>query len=370
MLKTLDVLIGLAVVMLLMSMIVTVITQFVNSLLNSRGKHLWQGIADILEQISPGIERRIAEEIAGAVLKHPMIQDVKGRFGSVIHREELTKLLLELASGSSPQKIRSEAVTTLQRILVETGVCRPASAQEIQQQIQSIISNIGALALQLELAHPELTNNARARIAILQQAGSGFVAKINLWFDQTIDRISDRFTYHTRFVTFGAGLLLALVVQLDTAALVSRLATDDTLRSSLVAEAQSVSANPHSNQRLDPTELQNIHDLDTNNLIGVPVSFSDWARRWSIDNAPMKMLGILLSSILLSLGAPFWYNALQNLLRLRSLVAVKDDVQRQARQLPLPAAAATGVASAASEEASVAEARSIVTDERGELPRA
>ena len=110
MLKTIDVLIGLAVVMLLMSMIVTVITQFVNSLLNSRGKHLWQGIADILQQISPGIDRRIAEEVSGAVLSHPMIRDVKGRFGGVIHREELTKLLLELASGSSPQKISGDAV--------------------------------------------------------------------------------------------------------------------------------------------------------------------------------------------------------------------------------------------------------------------
>ena len=127
--------------------------------------------------------------------------------------------------------------------------------------------------------------------------------------------------------------------------------------------------NPNAGQSLDPTELQNIHDLETNNLIGVPVSFSDWERRWSKDNAPMKILGILLSSILLSLGAPFWYNALQNLLRLRSLVAVKDDVQRKARQLPLPAAAATAVASAASDEGSIAgEVRSIVNDERGELP--
>jgi hypothetical protein len=373
MLKTIDILIGLAVVMLLMSMIVTVLTQFFNSLLNTRGKHLWQGIADILQQISPGIERHIGEEISGAVLSHPLIRNVKGRFGGVIHREELTKLLLELASGSSPQKISGEALTALQNMLVATGVCSSGSSEKIQQQLRTVIRNIGEHALQLELAHPELTNSARARIAILQQAGSGFVAKINLWFDQTIDRISERFTYHTRFVTFGAGLLLALIVQLDTAALVSRLGSDDVLRASMVAEAQSVSANPNSVPALNATELQNIHDLQTNNLIGVPVSFSDWAHRWSKDNAPMKLLGILLSSILLSLGAPFWYNALQNLLRLRSLVAVKDDIQRTARQLPLPAAAATAVASVASGERSIAgEERSIVNivnDERGELPR-
>ena len=108
MLKTIDVLIGLSVVMLLLSMIVTVITQFVTGLLNSRGKHLRGGIADILEQIHPSMSRAISLEISGAVLSHPLIRDVNGRFGSVIHREELTKLLLELGSGQGPQRTQSQ----------------------------------------------------------------------------------------------------------------------------------------------------------------------------------------------------------------------------------------------------------------------
>ncbi len=361
MLKTIDVLIGLAVVMLLMSMIVTVITQVVTNLLNSRGKHLWQGVADILQQISPDMKRPIAEELAGAVLSHPLIRDVKGRFGGVIHREELTKLLLELGSGEGPQRISSDALATLHKTLVATGVCQPGSQVEIQEQIKATIKNIGALALQLEATHPELTNNARARIAILQQAGSGFVAKINLWFDQTIDRISDRFTSHTRIVTFASGLLLALIIQLDTSALVSRLASDDAFRNSLVSEAQPTAKSAGPSLALNETELQNLHDLQTNNLVGVPVSVSDWAHRWSRDNALMKIIGILLSSVLLSLGAPFWYNALQNLLRLRSLVAVKDDVQRNERQLSVPSATATAVAAAAADD------RTIITDERGDL---
>ena len=59
----------------------------------------------------------------------------------------------------------------------------------------------------------------------------------------------------------------------------------------------------------------------------------DWKNRWG--QAPdlwMKFFGILLTSLLLSLGAPFWYNALKNLIRLRSLIAQKDDDQRDTRQ--------------------------------------
>jgi hypothetical protein len=248
---------------------------------------------------------------------------------------------------------------TLHTALVENGVCDPGTSDEIRQQIRTTINNIRALALQLELAHPELTNAARARIAVLQQASSHFVAKIHLWFDQTIDRVSDRFTRHVRLVTFVAGLLLALIIQLDTAALVSRLFTDDALRNTLVTQAESAPID--SNLHLSPAERQNVHDLATNNVVGVPVSFHDWVRRWSLDDPGMKLTGILLSSALLSLGAPFWYNALQNLIRLRSLLASKDDQQRNERQLSVPTATATAAATAASDEGA------IITDERGDL---
>ncbi|HYX54185.1 MAG TPA: hypothetical protein VE783_12090 [Candidatus Limnocylindrales bacterium] len=43
-------------------------------------------------------------------------------------------------------------------------------------------------------------------------------------------------------------------------------------------------------------------------------------------------MGIFISALLLALGAPFWYKALQSLLKLKSIIAQKDDQQRQARQ--------------------------------------
>lgn len=356
MLKTIDVLIGLSVIMLLLSMVVTVITQFILGVMNTRGKHLRSGIADILEQIDPGMTREISGEIAGAILRHPLVRDVNGRLGSVIHREELTKLILELASGESPVKLSQNGMDSLQRALVAAGVCKPGSVQEIQTQLKSIIRNIGLLGLQLEMAHPELTNAARARIAILQHASSQFLGKINLWFDQTMDRVADRFTQHTRFITFGIALTLAVLLQLDTANLVSRLSADESVRNTLLAQGGSIQG-----IELTDVDKQNMHDLVTNNIVGMPGSVSDWLGRWSRDDAPTKLFGILVSSVLLSLGAPFWYNALQNLIRLRSLVASKDDQQRRERQLTAPAAVATAAANAASEDGS------ILTDERGDL---
>jgi hypothetical protein len=400
MLKTIDILIGISVVMLLVSMIVTVITQVISTLLNQRGKRLMKGISDLLRQIDPELPTKIADQIATGVLTHPMVRSSKGRLGEIIHREELTKLLLELASGEGPQKLDDAAITKLQAALVKNGVCKAGDAQQIQSQISDTLKNLGLFALQLELSHPELTNAARARIATLQQANSQFLAKINLWFDQTMDRVSERFTSQTRYVTFATGLVLALLLQLDTAALVSRLSTDPALRDFLLNQAIAIERNPPRNasqpalpaapassaqpdssaaapqtaagsgqptgapaqepmpsaapvMNLNATDRQAIRDLMLNNVVGIPEGFDDWTRRWTADNWAMKLMGIVLTALLLSLGAPFWYNALQNLIRLRSVIASKDDQQREERQLSAPTATAAGMAGAAEPDTGV-----------------
>ena len=61
MLKSLDVLIGLVVVLLALSMAVTVITQAITTILNSRGKHLKRGLQDLLQQLDPALRRRSAK---------------------------------------------------------------------------------------------------------------------------------------------------------------------------------------------------------------------------------------------------------------------------------------------------------------------
>jgi hypothetical protein len=61
-------------------------------------------------------------------------------------------------------------------------------------------------------------------------------------------------------------------------------------------------------------------------------------QRWGQINA----VGVLITSLLLTLGAPFWYSALGRLLQLRSILAAKDDEQRNARQSSRGTPAGTG----------------------------
>ena len=308
MLKSIDVLIGLSVVMLVASMAVTVMIGFVTHILNTRGRNLKQGIADLLCLIDPNFEKGVAEKIAEAVLTHPLIRDGEKRMGTVVHRDELTKLIMELAAGTGPAKLEPAIQATLLKTLKEHGIDDPAE----------MLKTIRTASLALEKSSPQLSNMARSNLAILQNTDSQLVAKINIWFDQTMDRVSQRFTLHTRTITFFCGLLLAVALQLDSINIVNRISMDDALRESLVSQAKTHAG--------DSAGLYGF--LSNDGMITIPAYPGDFSRF----SDPRHLTGILFTTLLLSLGAPFWYGILQQLLQLRSKVAQEDDDQRKSRQ--------------------------------------
>jgi hypothetical protein len=176
---------------------------------------------------------------------------------------------MEIAAGHGSQALTEETRTVLIRAMEANGIADPAAS----------LKAIRDVALELESNHPELAAHVRRDMAILRAAKCELVAKINGAFDQTIDRVSARFTLTARQVSLIAAFLVAVALQLDSVALIKRLAAGDSTPS----------------------------------------------------HQPATWTGIALSTLLLSLGAPFWFEALKNLLRLRSVLAEKDDVQRAQR---------------------------------------
>lgn len=392
MLKTIDILLGVSVVMLVVSMAVTVLTQFVLGILQSRGRNLMLGLANLLQQIDPELPREVVEKIATAVLSHPMTA-AAGKFkrlGITIHREEFTKLLMDLAAGHAPADILSildgGAREKLQELLRKNDIEDPAK----------VLDNVRAMALHLEMANPAWAAHERQAQALMREAQGKLVAKVNAWFDVTIDRVSERFTRSTHNLTAACAIVVAFTLQLDTIGLINRLSTDDAFRQQMVNKAIEMSnqpppasatmgagaqsAGPNSGagsgqtpvtaapsdgavspvaMKLTDAQRAEIDKLAEAGILDIPDGYSAWQARWADvrlfgkwqilgdgalgaqpQHQPAEVkqrqqanfLGVLLSALLLSLGAPFWYNALKNLLQLRSLVSRKDDQQRGTRQ--------------------------------------
>jgi hypothetical protein len=353
MLKTLDVLIGATTVLLLFSMPITVITQAITVFLARRGKHLKIGLADLVQQLGVA-ERPFAEQISEQVLRHPMIADSKGKLGSVIHREEFTKLLLDLAAGNTGSGLTPAAKEKLNAMLQANGVSDPVQA----------LRNIRSLSLQLEASNPELGHDLRERIAILQAADSDFVARVNSWFDQTIDRVSQRFTHYTHAITLGVALMLTVGLQLNIITVVNRLSVDDQLRQAAAGQAAEVmktfkaSGSTTSNQTTADAPANDYHQfLDNAGLVSPP--------NWKPPVNWQKLPGMFVTALLLSLGAPFWYNALKNLLQLRSALAQKDDNERAQRQTTTRVEGASAPAQATADSGSLLPVE--LQGERGDL---
>jgi hypothetical protein len=275
-LKSLDILIAFSSVMLLVSVAVTLLTQAVTGALGWRSRNLLGGLITILNQLDPKATPFCTEQIAGAVLRHPLVARAEGKPGTVIQREELIRILLELAAGREPggKSLDEYARATLKRAIETNGIADPAAALE----------NIHLLGLKLEGLHPELPASVRHSMAVAIEAPSQFAGRIHSCFDETMDRITQRFARHARIVAGFIAIAVAAGLQLDSFEL---------LRDG---------ANAH---------------------LAVPQSWT-----WNLAEVP----GILLSAMLLSLGAPFWYNALKDLVGLRPLLARKEEAHREQRQ--------------------------------------
>lgn len=330
---TLDVLIGFSVVMLVLALATTAFIQLVLMLNQLRGRELCGGLALLLRQLAPGLEDRDAREIARAVVKHPLLVSRKWQWGSVVQREELIELLLGLATEAGTGGLPEAARTKLQTMLRQKGITDPAG----------VLRNIRMTALKLEETSPGLAAHVRQTKAIVQEAASQFVAEVNGWFDRTMDRVSESFSANVQVITIVSSLALAITLQVDAFEIINRLALDSKLRETLVAQAgelvkrgeagqDSVRANTPPDSALAATQrsLGDLRALATSRLITLP-SVDGWRRSfWG------HLGGILLSAVLIGLGAPFWFNTLKRLLNLRSSAAAKDDTQRAERAAATP----------------------------------
>jgi hypothetical protein len=396
MLQALDVLIGFTLVMLILSMAVTMITQYISgTLLNMRGTSLRQGVSRLLALMDEGLKLPQAHRITDHILRNPLIGGARllrpgHDLATVVHREELTRLILDFAIPDDAEKAAAQDVPGASSLLarlrtavdfiITLGHPQRAVARRKERKAAlraalnaslarngvkkplETLTKVRMALIELERTRPELSNSARLNMALLKHADSEYLSKFNSWFDQSIDRVSNLFTKRVWIVTAFVSLFLAFAIQLDSIDLMNRLSVNPELRNQLVAAALS-EPQTRNRERLKAGEVPQTReqlvaqineagyaDLNRMGLVSLPDSPSAWLARWQAptDGRPDKRLplfvGIMLTAALLSLGGPFWYASLANLLKLRSVVARKEEEQRTERQTTqAPAAASAAV---------------------------
>ena len=258
----LEVAVGLAFVYFALSTVASHINERVAGILSWRAKDLTKGIGNLLAE----------PNLAQAVCQHPLI----ARLGS--------------KPGRAPSYIPAAAFSLA---LFDT-VCPGPAAADIAQVRHALdqLPDTSARRALLTIVDSSYGDIARARQGV------------EAWFDSAMQRVSGEYKRRLLWFTLLVAAIVATGVGADTIALAQSLWQEEGLRAGLVAAAQSQTSANNQNA------LQMLSSL--NLPIGwsaLPTTVSDWS---------LKVAGLLLTTLAVSLGAPFWFDFLQQFANPRS----------------------------------------------------
>jgi len=280
----LEVAIGLVLVYLLASLAVTVANELIAQLLGLRARKLQQGLRRLLDGTTSGD----GNSLAAKMLAHPLIAGFSSTTGqykpSYIPSRQFSLALLDLvAPGLDPTA--------------------PDYWTQLRQAVNSIQNEHVKVALR------SLLDNSQQDVAAVRAA-------IEQWFDDAMDRVSGWYKRDVQKIVLVLGFVLAVLLNLDTLALAHALWTQPATRASVVAAAQQVMDDVPETFPTEPNrrvELLRAAVAETQD-VGLPIG---WQRPPEPLEWPATVAGLALTTLALSLGAPFWFDVLQQIVRLR-----------------------------------------------------
>jgi hypothetical protein len=140
--------------------------------------------------------------------------------------------------------------------------------------------------------------------------------RIENWYDDTMERISGTYKRRAQIYIALIGFALCIGLNVDSLMILRELWDDEALRSVIVAEAQKQTTTPLATDDCkDKSPLQCVREANVppigwarDGVRMFPSSFSNWL---------LKCFGILISTIAVAMGAPFWFDLLNKFVNLR-----------------------------------------------------
>lgn len=338
----LEVAIGMIFVYLLMSLLCSAVAEYFEAKLNYRSKDLEKGIRLLLDKYLPG-EKRPDES---APVGSPPAQGQQagggtasgqgvGEAGSVtalLYNHPLVKSLYrgEKLPSYIPSRTFALALWDL-AVPADKRANETGGTQNLSAIRQAVSDN--------SFISPDLK---KALLMLLDDAGGDFEkARKNIedWYDGTMDRVSGWYKRRVQVILLCIGLLVAAAVNADSISIARALMNQDGLRAAIVGQAEKAAAVPLPSPTPTPATpaeqekaaVQQIQGVWAQiNATGLPIGWVSAAavpdpndpRRFPSDlgGGVLKLLGILITALAVSQGAPFWFDLLNKFIVIRSTV--------------------------------------------------
>jgi hypothetical protein len=303
--EILDVAIGVALVFLMMSFLATAIREAIESVVKARAVYLERGIRQLLDDID-------GNGIAQAFYEHPLIFSLYQGDYDAKNRRFLGRALPSYVPA------RNFADT-----LIDLAIRGPVKSEYAIMQTD-VVPSVAALRANVgRLRSPQLI---RAVLTAMDHAGNDMsVVRQNLqtWFDSGMDRVSGQYKRHTHFWLFLIGVVLAAGLNVNAIAITDHLARNKAVREALVARAQVVTRDSLYMKKLDnPTFADStLKDIPRQlSALDLPIGVERYRDAKSLTDWVRVISGILITAFAVTLGAPFWFDALNKMMVIRSTV--------------------------------------------------
>ncbi len=303
-----EVAIGLAFVFFLLSLIVSGITEAFAWARNLRGKELVAGVRGMLGN----------SDVATKLLGHPLVRNDLG----------------SPEPGKDPSYISSRNFA-LALADVVSGVNKKTNMRKIEAGIKDI-GTASPLGRQLEALLARSENDLKS-----------FLAETEKWFDDSMDRVSGWYKRNSQKITIVAAIVVTLVLNASAVRIVERLVDEPAVRAAVVARAEGAVTDGKgasgkesapsggggegkgtpsaAGDEKEATPLEAGEQVQTAlaslNSLKLPILWSQ-ANNPLHDVSVAKVLfalaGWLITVFAISLGAPFWFDALGKLAQLRT----------------------------------------------------
>ena len=159
-----------------------------------------------------------------------------------------------------------------------------------------------------------------AMVALLHDAQGDAVAfrrNVERWYDDQMERVSGWYRKRIQKVLWVLAFAVAIAINADTLQMGKRLWIDPSVRASLVSQAENASnAGKDTSPKLDQLNVPLGWHLATqrNDPQGFPI-YQQWSSLWALLS---KVIGLTITAVAISFGAPFWFDTLSKLSRLRN----------------------------------------------------
>lgn len=352
-----DTALGFASVMLMLSMLVTILVQMVGATFNLRGKNLHWGVQRLIEKIIPDYAEQ-AKAIADKVLTHNALSYTLGRYAVAIRPQELALVLKEFAESSPAEgdvlgKTLKAAATVVtekakaaeSNVLAWFNTIMDRTTERFVMHTRAVTAVFAfgiAFALHIDTMHivGQLSSKPEVRAAVVNSALKNAVPQYEEMQKtvplpvEAIHALAENNQAASATLQAAAGPR----TRAEGRAWIEKNFPDPAMKARLLGEYEQVFDKLGQKRVQDlQADYEKVHGWVEASQLELGPSTATYCEPkkngfvWPFSSCgpvgvgTKHFLGMLVTALFLSLGAPFWFNMLRNMSNLRPILAGKVD---------------------------------------------